>query len=454
MKRLLLLLLTLAMLFSISASAWGEGIFDVPLEVSIEGIHADQIDPLDEQRLGELNQLLGHIGVTLRTGEVYGTVWSGISVSVDAQPVGELWLGESESEVFLSLPGNETVYSADDLSVLDTLIGTDPIQVSEMMLPDVFLVDAEALVDAIFTERDGVEVTKESQTVRDTNEATYGRVESRRRIKDTTLLTESIVESCPEGALKRFFSQLTISEIKDCYVLCKKDGKAAKAAFNGTVTDRKGEAYQVTLEWKLRRGEKNAADRDHMTLSYQGDTDTGSLEFRLTRKSANEVTYDIYCWEKNGFSISKGKKDTIHIKQGDQDLLTGEISIKLSGSTQSTLSLQFDLQTVEGITGNIVWKLAGDQNFSGTAVVRQIDIASIGQPDFITAIPLSVDSAERSAITKECRDQFAAELIAHLVLLENQEENIYLRKDLSDEAWNEIIMAARELLGQTGGEEE
>ena len=44
--------------------------------------------------------------------------------------------------------------------------------------------------------------------------------------------------------------------------------------------------------------------------------------------------------------------------------------------------------------------------------------------------------------------------MAHLVLLENQEDTVYLRKDLSGEAWSEIVTAARELLGQTGGEEE
>ena len=61
--------------------------------------------------------------------------------------------------------------------------------------------------------------------------------------------------------------------------------------------------------------------------------------------------------------------------------------------------------------------------------------------------------AEREAIAQAFSDHIASKLIAHLVLLENQEDTIYLRKDMTEEAWNEIITAARELLGMTGGEE-
>ena len=49
-------------------------------------------------------------------------------------------------------------------------------RVSEMMLPNLFLLDAEILADALFADENGLEVTKESQTVRDTNEVTYGKI--------------------------------------------------------------------------------------------------------------------------------------------------------------------------------------------------------------------------------------------------------------------------------------
>ena len=455
MKRFLTVFLAFAMLMAICLPSLADGLFNVPLEVTINGIHAEKVDPLDDQRLGELNQLLGHIGVTLRTGQENDTVWSGISISVDGNTVDEVWLGERAEDVLICLPGNETAYSAFGLSALDTVLGTEPVRVSEMMLPDLFLSDAEAFVDAFFAERDGVEVTKESQTVRDTNEVTYGRVTSRHRVvaDDSSAVKEAMLASCPEGALKRFLSDLTITEIKDCYALCKKDGKAAKVVFNGMVTDQRSMAYQMTLEWKIRRGEKNAADRDHMTLTYKGEAAVGSLEFRLTRKSAGEVTYDIYNWEQNGFTMTKGKKDTIHVKRDGSDLVTGEISIHLSGSDKTVLNLNFDVQIGEGVSGNIEWKLEGASTFSGTAVLHKTETKALGQPLDLKAVPLPDGRAEREAIAQAFSDHIASKLIAHLVLLENQEDTIYLRKDMTEEAWNEIITAARELLGMTGGEE-
>ena len=454
MKRILLLLLALTTVLSFSAASLGDGLFDAPLEIVIGNIHADRFIPLDEQRLGELNQLLGHVSLSLRTGKADDTIWSGISVQVDDLPVDELWLGESGSRVLLVLPGTDTAYSANDLSALDTLLGMDPIQVSEMMLPDLYLKDAETMVDAVFAERNGIEITKESQTVRDTNEATYGRVISRYRIKDAAVLAESLAGNIPDGALKRFLSDLSITEVKDCYALCKKDGKAAKVLFAGKISDKSGKAYEVSFEWKLRRGEKNAADRDHLTVSYKGDSGTGSFEFRLTRKNANEVTYDIYSWEKNGFTVSKQKKDTIHITKDDNSLLKGEIAAHLAGGSQTSLSLQFDLLTADTVSGNIHWKLTGEQDFSGTAVLRSLDAGEIGQPNTPSVVPLPGEETELESIAQTCSAQFAAKLMAHLVLLENQEDTVYLRKDLSGEAWSEIVTAARELLGQTGGEEE
>ena len=454
MKRILLLILALMTVLSFSAAAQGDGLFDAPLEIVIGNIHADRFIPLDEQRLGELNQLLGHIRLSLRTGEADGTVWSGISVQVDELPVDELWLGESDSRALLLLPGADTAYTANDLSALDTLLGIDPIQVSEMMLPDLYLGDAETLIDTVFAERDGIEITKESQTVRDTNETTYGRVVSRSRIKDPAVLSESLAGNIPDGALKRLLSDLAITDIKDCYALCKKDGKAAKVLFSGKVSDGSGNSWEVSFEWKLRRGEKTAADRDHLTLSYTGDSGAGSFEFRLTRKNDGEVTYDIYNWEKNGFAIGKQKKDTIHITKDSDNLLRGEISFHLSGGSKTSLALQFDLMIADSVSGNIEWKLTGEQDFSGTAVLRSLEDREFIGPSTPAVVPLPGEETELASIAQTCSAQFAAKLMAHLVLLDNQEDTVYLRKDLSDEAWREIVTAAGELLGQTGGEEE
>ncbi len=456
MKRILGLLLTMALLMSVCFTALGDGLFDAPIEITLQGIHALQYNPLDEQRLDELNRLLSHLNISLRTGAVDDTVWSGISIHVDGDTAAAIWTSESPDGAVISLPGAELAYSAFGLTALDALFGSDPMRVSEMMLPDLFLADAETLADALFADENTLEITKESQTVRDTNEVTYGKVTSRRRIPatDGTALTEAILEKCPEGALRRFLSGLTITEIKDCYALCKKDGKAAKVAFTGTVADLKGNPCQVTLEWKLRRGEKKSTDRDHFSLTYKGETGVGSFEFRLNRKSKDEVNYDIYDWKSNGFTVTKGKKDTVHVVRNDGNQVAGEVSIHLSADPKTVLSLSFELLMGESVSGTILWKMTDtDQAFSGEAAIRGIEISELGQPQPAKVEPLPDGRAEREAIAQACHERIAESLIARLVLLDDQNDTLYLRKDLSDETWNEIIAAARELLGLTGGEE-
>ena len=451
MRRVLCLLLTLALL---TACAAADALHLSPADITLDSVAFESLDPLDETRLAELNALLGHIGVTLRCERDGDTEWTGLTLDVDGAPVGALWTGESREGVTLILPGTGTPLQVPSLAAFDRLFGLSEVCVSPLMLPDLFLADAEAAADALFTEREGIGISTDKNTIRDTNNVNYGSVVTRRKAVpgSTELLLAAAVEACPDGFLKDWLAGITVTQAEELYALCKKDGKPAKIVFRGYLTDALGAETHAELEWKLRRGEKGREDKDHLTVTFAGDGGSGSFEFRLTRKDGGQTVFDIYRWEMNGFSLVKGEKDTVRAARSADGKITGEIRLRIGGDKAKTLTLTPAL-SVDGdaVTGTVGWQIRAEQTVSGTLTL-QVGEPGLRHPSAEGAVPLPENDFAAAAET--AADTVAARLMARLALLEDQEDCLYLRRGLSEEAWNEIITAAQATLRETEGEAE
>ncbi len=454
MKRIASLLLTLLVLLA-GFPASADTLRLSPLDITLDQVTVESMDPLDEVRLGDLNRMLGHVGITLRVERDGDTDWTGLWVDVDGTTAGEFWIGEQPEGATLILPGSGMAYRAASAESLGNMFGASVAGVSPLMFPDLYLRDAETVADAVFTEREGIGVTTDKNTIRDTNNVNYGAVVKRMRMipGSADLLLSVAVEACPDGFLKDYLSGVTISQTEDCYALCKKDGKPAKIVFKGYLSDSRGLETHVEFEWKLRRGEKGKEDRDHLTVKFTGDGGSGSFEFRLTRKSGGLTIFDIYRWEMNGFSLAKGEKDTVRITSAADGSVAGEIRLRTSGRPAGILTLTPALQIAGGsLSGTVTWKLQADQTIGGTLSI-QPGTEDLRHPAVGTAEPLP-DGEALTALTDRAGEAFGTRLMALLVLMDDQEDNLYLRRGLPDETWEEITTAAQAVVTETEAEAE
>lgn len=462
MKRFGCLLMTLMIALSAApalASSAGE-LLSGPMEITLRDLQMDAFMPLDEERLGELNSMLGHVSLRLVTGVENGTTWSGLTALVDDHTVADAWIGEGEDGALLALPGIGTLYAAQSLGAVDGLLGTSSASVSAMMVPEVFLEDAEAMVCALFGSEEYASVKNETNTIKDTNNTGYGRAVTRRTLTPMTgsQLRQVLLNTCPEGPLRALIASvnITLTDAAGVYALCKADGKPAKVVFRAQITDSLGRVVQVDIEWKLRRDDPKLPERDHLSLTLSGDV-AGSFEFRLTRQTETSgsvnVTYDIYSWAFEGFTLARstGRKAQMGWARDAAGHITGALDMTVSGSPRINLSLTLNLDASGPLSGEVSFAMDGDQSLRGTAVIAPLS-GSLTPPQG-EAVPLPEETALREAIVQECRDYVASMLVARLVLLEDQADTAYLRRGLSDETWEEIAAAARQLTDETEGEE-
>ena len=465
MKRLGCLLLTLAIALTTLAPAVAGPAADLlsgPLQISLLDLSMDAYMPLDDERLGELNNLLRHLTFTLTSAESDGIVWSGLRASVDERPVEEMWIGETDIDVLLALPGSEDLYAAETVDELDALLGTDAAGVAAMMVPEVFLEDAETMVCAFFGNEEYASVRNQTNTVKDTNNTGYGRTVTRRTMIPVTgsQLQRILLSLCPEGPLRDLIASVRIgsSEADAVYALCKADGKPAKAVFRGLITDSRGRDLQADIEWKLRRDDPKLPERDHLTVNLTGEGGGLSFEFRLTRRrnadGSTAVTYDIDRWESGGFSLTRSaaRRAEMGWELSPAGRVTGRMDLTAAGPGRTDLTLNLDLDAVGALRGTVFFAIKGERSLRGAAEIGPLETApSVPEVGEVTLLP--EDAEAREAIAAACRDRVAALLVARLALLADGEDTLYLRRGLSDETWSEVVAAARELIQETEGEE-
>ena len=465
MKRLVCLLMTLLMALAAAAPALAGPAAELltgPMSVTLRDLQMDAHMPLDAERLGELNALLRHLTVTLVTGEADGTVWNGLTAEVDGETAEEMWIGETDAGVTLALPASRVLYTADSVRDFDALMGTETASVSAMMVPEVFLADAETLVCAFFGDEEYVSSRSETNNVKDTNNTGYGRAVTRRTMIPVTgaQLKRILMELCPEGPLRGLIDgvEIAVTEPDGIYALCKADGKPAKVVFRAQITDSRGRVIRADVEWKLRRDDPKLPERDHLTVNLSGAVE-GTFEFRLTRilraDGSAEVTYDIYRWEFGDFSITRSaaRRAQMGWERDAAGRVTGRMDLTVGPSPRTNLTLNLDLDSAGALRGTVAFSLTGEESaLRGVAELAPLD-GELTPPASGEAIPLPEDAEARAAIAQDCADRVAALLVARLVLMEDQDDTIYLRRGLSDETWSGIVDAARQLIDGMEGEE-
>ncbi len=446
MKRLLALLAAICCLVITASLAEAPWYSPIPVEAAVSQplsatiyVRAEELPPLDDSRLSSLNSLIRHLSFTLSTapsGEdkrLYG-----IQVSVDGTPAAAL-AGDQFPKSFL--PAADTDW---DL----------------MMFPDLFLSDAEALIEA-FPGYEGVTEKTERQTVRDG----YGKTTRRLTIHFQTPdeLLECIRLLCPKGLLSGFLLSVPFSGEQEVYLLCRDDGFTVKAAFTGTVLQADGTEKKIQFEWKRLRESDQA--KDSISVSAPGKKNkTGLIEYKLIRKAERrgssvqiELSDAQYTIAHEDGSQVQLRLDPCLLTRDDQNW-RGELTLKtytLTGKRAKLhreLSLKLDTQ--EGLP-TVQWQLrdaSASQRWSGTLTL--LSGTDVRVPDIPEAIVSQQDTGMTpDAIYAEAARVFGQRVLARLILLDNPEDTAFLRDSLDDDAWAEVRRQAEAIINEQGGGE-
>lgn len=429
-----------------------------PLRLEISA-QAEELPPLGEERLRDLNAMLAHLRLVLSLARTEdGGLHCGVEAAVDGEAAAALSVTErADGSSVFALPGfGQAVRFAPGEAAARDLAPADTAGWDLMLFPDFWLPDADVLLENLLR-AEGIEEKAERQTVRDNFGKTTRRLTL--RAQDPAAFAALIAGACPEGFAGDFLGGLTFAGEQEISMLCRDDGFAVKVSYHGAVTAADGTERQIELEWK--RSREDGSVRDMLTCRTPGKSPALKFTFdRRAKKQGGTVKIEIKdCTltvvRPDGQLVSLSAEP--FTATAEEGRLTASVTLKEAGVkgkktvTRQTLTLTVaDWDTASGtLTADWRWKDAGqDMAWSG-----QLSLRTGAEP----AVPAAWTDPQAlglsaEEITAAGGQAFGARVLAALVLLPD-EDTAFLREGLDDAAWQAVREQAGMVLDRKGGEE-
>ncbi len=455
MKRMIVLALCLCLVAACAGAesalypgfAWEE-LLEQPWEATLSA-QARAVVPLDDARTEELNALLRHITLHLawNPGEV---IWGAVTARVDGEQVLRLeqWSGGGRTAVLVPGSGTALVSAGDPLGII---LGEDA-------LPDwdalpgwalTWLEDADRLVENL-AGAEGSSGKKVNQSVQSAGTAVR-QLTWKTGAGDGDVLWRTVVEACPEGALRDILSGLASGGKQSLVLLLDKKGDVLKVTYTGALKPREGEVRNVSLTWRRRRGE-TLFDKVTLKTPDKAGKVRNNLVFERSAKDTKKgrsltVTFT---WDDKTETDRDYVKGDVQLVAGEQLTGTVKLTRERSGTEKAKTALNLkpalSVTRSEGQTrlnGSLTWELKEDGHLSGGWTLR-VDMRPLGEE--VPAFPAEtaeldgMSPEEVQAVNQQMLQTVTPGLIRALVLLP-REDTLFLSRDLA--SWDEIVAAAQ-----------
>lgn len=456
--RICALLLTLLMAFGAAAEAvdWMTPLRAFTRQPSEWTMQAgfDVLSPLGEERVRQLTELMKYVRLrlTLQPGD------AGLSLryraDVDGVEQADVSLRQEGDTQLLQTPlvPGTTYVTRGEAPLLNSLLGekTADLPGVEALSPLWLLEDAYQLVnrlDALFADAASVKSTK--TTIRSMGVA--------RKVCTITLRAEeaeaatALLVSEAAGGLKTLLRDIRLTGQQQIKLWRDGENRPLKLTWRGGIAVGE-ESRTVDLSWSMIRG--TIASRDQLTLKVYASGSKNNTEISLKQAAQKEkqnrlslkTTYRV---EQTADGASTANEFTADLRQQP-----GDDGIRLTGS--AALMHKQKHQRVN-------WRIEPELLISGTNLQGQLRISSEenklqtmrllltlkaepGDPvvwqDETTVDWDALTDAQRAQHSQALREALQRRIVPALVLLP-EEATKYLSDNLSEEAWNRIVQAAK-----------
>lgn len=431
----------------------------------------ESLMPFDEVRLQQLNSLISHISLSVGTQKQDGTAINKMTVQVDGKTV--LSVQSQEEDVFRALYLStvpDTVFQTQDgQSPFDLLFGEEnaaPTQLEGELegMGDVlnamhWLEDAAALVQELPPRM--MDWAKESVIRTPIKNIGLARQKITVVIPkgECDKLKPILQEACPMGWLNTFLSAL-VFEGKQTFVFhLSEEGRVLKVSYQGNCGADEESMRQVKINWTLRRDDEQV--RDEFTLRAPA----------VKGGDKHVITYDRkLIVDENGTACEAGMKQEVTVKR-DKTVSTVEAKLnetpvsggsKLTGTVTAkitppdaedappvrTLTLTPDVTVNSGKIGlqgtlGVETKQGKRIQTKATLNVAVSEVKPFEKKTAEKTVDLDFVSFDAmAALRDQAQKSVGKALLSPLVLLP-REDTLYLSQDLSDEAWQGIVNAAK-----------
>jgi len=462
-----LLTLTVLMVFGSSASAEARLLNEPPKILSASFIATLRTEvsvmmPFSESRCKQLNRLLSHIGLTLHVVPAAGgDIMSRTVVSVDDTPVitATQRTGEDTSSLHLSsLPDLALTAdgSTDPLSLLlgDTAISLEASHFTELS----WLADAETLI--LTLPESITRWTSESSVKATVSGAGIARRKLTVKVAkgDAEAFLAVVRSACPAGELALFLMQVNCEGSQAMTYFYREDGALLKVNYSGGVSIDGGPLRKISLNWTMCRDDSNTCD----ILTLKSPAASGGDRDQISYTRNASVTADGHVSLKASYSrdhvlskertITKGSAELQSVTEADGQRITGTVSVTVThgDNASETCTLAPDLLFCHD---GSVSGAAGITQESAKRVLLSMTLFLKAEPAGEFLWPLTREKLvltnltenDLTALRQTSREALAADLIPRLVLLD-REDTRFLSEDMTDDAWQQVVDAARAML--------
>ena len=409
--------------------------------------------PLGEERLGYLNALMRHLSAELVLIPGEEGIWGAVGLSMDGEELLRV-IEEHRGDTVSSL-----AISGGAAAVLDAGSGSELLgqEVSSGMLNDFLQHDIlhlppqmEELIRNLMADGSVDWAVKDSAvTVSNYGKSakTWSLVIAKENTEDWK---NRILQDCPEGVLYTALESVTFTGRQTLTVLTDKEDALLRVTYSGNCNHPDGTKREISLTWKLLRGEKVQDDFILKTPSAGGNRNNVTVT-RTIREGKNGIS----CKVTAEYNQRTGRQVTItraeaNLTQKD-NAVDGSIALsrRISG----------------GETGKEEWTLTPSLRFATENALCEgtlsVSCAQDDRPGFaadfhLTLNPLDAMKAEAYRAgqsgfetmeggAEALTSRFVTAFVRHAVLLP-PEDTLFLSQELP--GWEQVVEAAREATRQ------
>lgn len=419
--------------------------------------------PYDDTRVAWLNGLLKHITLTADYQQVADETYMDMAVRVDDDTIFTITECEEEqySMVQLSLTPGVTYVSPAGTAALDTLMGIaaagEPNALGLTLADLAWMDDAEALMNLIRREwMDSISNKADKQSISGYGTATR-RLTLTVAADDAEAFGAWLTEHCPRGRLAEVISQLTFTGKQTLVWRIDAEDRVHQFTYNGSFKAEGIDKRKLSITWNMARTATTTKDSLAVKTpqSNEKKAEYNTLNWKRTQQEKNGVVTDkeefTYTQRIDGQKLSmSGSADVTRTDAEGLSQYAGTIQLKrtLPDADDEQLDLTLDLAVDEANTSvqgdvkvaSMVDSLNREAAVLHISLIPDEPVKWSLQPENLYLDTLA--EAELQALTAQITQRAALALIRPLVLLP-REDTLFLSQDLSDEAWEAIVDAAK-----------
>lgn len=459
MRRWLAVLLALLMMTQCAAAEILTDLTSLargPLQMTVSA-EVESHMPLGPMRTDDLNALLRHMKLLVRMEDLAGETWSEVNVLVDDSPVVTLVEQQRSggSVMQASCLPDISFFSEQDSAIGEVLsVGEIPDTLFGLTGRETaLLTDAEKVLLGLRARMaDRIKSTKKAQTLKG-----YGKVATTETLTfkgdEADAVKTVLLELCPDGMLHDLLADVTFSGKQTLTMLCTAEGAVYRATWTGNCAGADGKKRNVKLVWKMKHDDP-AELIDEVTLTSPALTGTDKNTLTIRQSVENDGDYALefsYDEKLNKATRSlKGSAGMSITVSGDSQRVSGKIRLreKRQGGAERLVELGPDVTIDHGqrvLNGTLRIVTSVDEA-NQEAVVLSLRLEPLEDYSWSlmenTTVYEALSDEQLANEQALLNESVTAVLIRRLVLLP-YEDTMFLSRDLSQEAWNGIVEAAR-----------